>query len=238
MINTILFDLDGTLLGMDNNDFEKKYFSLLASKFEKHCSPEALYKNIWESTIHMVKNSDGVRLNQEIFFERFNTLIEREQQDLFLNGFNEFYDNEFDLVRDCTFRIENMINAVNKLKTKGYDIIVATNPLFPKVAINKRINWAGFSLKDFSYVTNFEICRFCKPNHKFYEDILKINNKKPEKCMMVGNDMLEDMVAKKLGISTYLVTDCVIKRDSPYTPDYSSDSLGFLQYIEGMPSVI
>ncbi|MEA4960461.1 HAD family hydrolase [Lutispora sp.] len=235
MINTVLFDLDGTLLGMDNNEFENKYFSLLGIKFGELCSPEDLYKNIWESTIHMVKNSDGVRFNQEIFFERFNALIKEEHRDFFLNGFNSFYDSEFDLVKDVTYRIDNMINAVSRLKCKGYDVIVATNPLFPKVAIDKRILWAGFLPDDFSYATNFEICRFCKPNPKFYEDILKIKGKKPKECLMVGNDMLEDMVAKKAGINTYLVTDCVIKRDSPYAPDYSSDSSEFLKYVDALP---
>lgn len=238
MINTVLFDLDGTLLGMDYNEFEKKYFSLLCNKFKKHCSPEETYKNIWQSTIHMVKNSDGIKLNQEMFFEKFNTFIKEEVKDIFLNGFNEFYDNEFDLVRDITFKMGNMINAVDKLKTKGYDVIVATNPLFPKVAIDKRVKWAGFSLEDFNYITNFEICRYCKPNPKFYDDVLEINNKKPEECLMVGNDMLEDMIAKKSDITTYLVTDCVIKRECPYAPDYSSDSSGFLKYAEQLPSLI
>lgn len=238
MMNTVLFDLDGTLLGMDYNDFEKRYFSLLGIKFQEHCSPEELYKNIWESTIHMVKNSDGIKLNHEIFFDKFNSLIKEEQKDSFLNGFNDFYDNEFDLVKDTTFKMESMVKAVNELKVKGYDVIVATNPLFPKVAIDKRVEWAGFSLHDFSYVTNFEVCRFCKPNPKFYEDILKINNKRPEECLMVGNDMLEDMIAKKLGMSTYLVTDCIIKRDCHYTPDYTSDSSGFLRYTEELPSIM
>lgn len=238
MIDTVLFDLDGTLLGMDYKEFENIYFSLLGTKFEKYCSPKELYNNIWESTIYMIKNSDGVRLNQDIFFEKFNQLIREEHRDLYIAGFNEFYEKEFDLVKDATYRMENMIKAVNILKSKGYDVIIATNPLFPKFAIDKRIQWAGLNLDDFSYVTNFEICRFCKPNPKFYEDILKLNNKKPENCLMVGNDMLEDMIAKMLGITTYLITDCIIERESPYAPDYTSDSAGFLEFVATLPSIV
>lgn len=238
MLDTVLFDLDGTLLGMDFKEFENRYFYLLGEKFREYCSPEELYKIIWESTVYMIKNSDGIRFNQEIFFEKFNQLIKEEHRDLFINGFDEFYDKEFDLIKECTYKMENMVKAVNVLKEKGYDIIVATNPLFPKVAIDKRIIWSGLSLEDFSYITNFEICRYCKPNPKFYEDILEIKNKKPENCLMVGNDMLEDVVAKALGITTYLITDCLLEKDSPYYPDYTSDSAGFLKFVDALPRIL
>jgi len=238
MLDTVLFDLDGTLLGMDFKEFENRYFYLLGEKFREYCSPEELYKIIWESTVYMIKNSDGIRFNQEIFFEKFNQLIKEEHRDLFINGFDEFYAKEFDLIKECTYKMENMVKAVNVLKEKGYDIIVATNPLFPKVAIDKRIIWSGLSLEDFSYITNFEICRYCKPNPKFYEDILKIRNKKPENCLMVGNDMLEDVVAKALDITTYLITDCLLEKDSPYYPDYTSDSAGFLKFVDALPRIL
>ena len=32
----------------------------------------------------------------------------------------------------------------------------------------------------------------------------------PSKCLMVGNDFTEDLAAAKLGMETYLVTDCLI----------------------------
>lgn len=238
MIDTVLFDLDGTLLGMDYKEFEDRYFYLIGAKFQKYCSPKELYNNIWEATIYMIKNSDGVRLNKDLFFEKFNQLIREEYRDLFITGFDEFYEKEFDMAKDVTYRMENMVKAVNMLKSKGYDVIIATNPLFPKIAIDKRIQWAGFNLDEFSYVTNFEVCKFCKPNPKFYEDILKLNNKKPENCLMVGNDMLEDMIAKALGITTYLVTDCILERECPYAPDYTSDSAGFLEFVNTLPSII
>lgn len=237
MINTVLFDLDGTLLGMKDRDFEERYFYSLAKKFSKYNKPNELYKIIWDATIYMVRNTDGTRLNQERFFERFNDLIKPEYIDIYYNGFIEFYDKEFDHVKDATFEMKHMLEAVKILKEKGYDVLIATNPLFPEVAITKRIYWAGLSPKDFSHITNFEICRYCKPNPEFYQEILDTIGKKPEQCLMVGNDMLEDMVAKKIGISTYLVKDCIIERDITIDPDFISESIGFLRFVEELPII-
>ena len=237
MINTILFDLDGTLLGMKDKDFEERYFYFVAKKFSKYNKPDELYRIIWDATIYMVKNTDGTRLNQDRFFEKFNSLIKPEYIDIYYDGFMEFYNNEFDFVKDATFEMRHMIEAVKILKEKGYEISVATNPLFPEVAITKRIYWAGFLPEDFGYITNFEICRYCKPNTEFYREILDTIGKKPEQCLMVGNDMLEDMIAKEVGISSYLVKDCIIERDIAIRPDYVSESIGFLKFVNELPII-
>lgn len=237
MINTVLFDLDGTLLGMNNKEFEEKYFYALSKKFSDYNKPDELFKIIWDATNYMTKNTDGTKLNQERFFERFNSLIKSEHKDIYYDGFMEFYNKEFDCVKDVTFEMKYMIKAVKTLKDKGYDVLIATNPLFPEIAINKRVYWAGFSPKDFSYITNFEICRYCKPYQEFYEDILQFIDKKPEQCLMVGNDMLEDMIAKRIGISTYLVKDCLIEGDIIIQPDFQSGSDGFLRFVEELPII-
>ena len=36
---------------------------------------------------------------------------------------------------------------------------------------------------------------------------------KAEECLMVGNDVREDMVAQELGMQVFLLTDCLINRD-------------------------
>ena len=35
---------------------------------------------------------------------------------------------------------------------------------------------------------------------------------KPEECLMVGNDVSEDMVTEQLGMKTFLLTDCLINK--------------------------
>ena len=66
-IDTVLFDLDGTLLPMDNDAFTKGYFKLLAAAMMLHgYEPQKLVDSIWAGTAAMVKN-DGSRTNEEAF---------------------------------------------------------------------------------------------------------------------------------------------------------------------------
>ena len=63
-LTTILFDLDGTLLPMDNDAFTKGYFKLLAARLAPlGYEPAKLVDSIWAGTAAMVKN-DGSQNNE------------------------------------------------------------------------------------------------------------------------------------------------------------------------------
>ena len=36
----------------------------------------------------------------------------------------------------------------------------------------------------------------------------------PEECLMVGNDVSEDMIAETLGMKVFLLTDCLINKEN------------------------
>ena len=103
---------------------------------------------------------------------------------------------------------------MEKLKQLGLKIIIATNPFFPKIATHQRITWAGLNPNDFALVTTYENSRFCKPNLAYYQDILDKFGLKADECIMVGNDMGEDMIAQKLGLKVFLLTDQLINDDN------------------------
>ena len=49
---------------------------------------------------------------------------------------------------------------------------------------------------------------------KYYEELLQKLDLKPEECIMVGNDVDEDMVpTEKLGMKVFLLTDCLINKN-------------------------
>ena len=96
------------------------------------------------------------------------------------------------------------------LKAEGIRVALATNPIFPAVATESRIRWAGLSPEDFELYTTYENIGYCKPNLDYYREILRRLNLTAEDCMMVGNDVCEDMVAAQLGMEAFLLTDCVI----------------------------
>ena len=93
-IKVILFDLDGTLLPMDQDTFVKTYFGLLAKKMASYgYEPDKLIEAVWTGTSAMVKN-DGSKSNEEAFWERFAQIYgDKVKEDIPL--FDEFYRKEF-----------------------------------------------------------------------------------------------------------------------------------------------
>ena len=226
-INTILFDLDGTLLPMDEEKFVNVYFKMLAAKLVPYgYEPQQLINAILAGIEAMIKN-DGSQLNEDAFWKRFVDIYgDKVLADKPV--FEDFYKNEFQDARSfCGFN-PKAAETVRLLKDKGYRVVLATNPLFPSIATESRIRWAGLEPSEFDLYTTYENTSYCKPNLDYYRDILKRINCRPEECLMVGNDMGEDMVVEALGMQVFLLTDCLIntqKKDITAYPHGSFEQL-------------
>jgi FMN phosphatase YigB (HAD superfamily) len=235
-MNTILFDLDGTLLPMDTDEFTKIYFTEMAIYLSDLIDGKTLAKNIWASTEAMVKSLD-FKTNEEVFLEDFATRIDTDIN-IYKERFYSFYDSGFLNAKKAVYENEHIKTSVALLKKKGYQLVIATNPLFPLKAILHRISWAGLNADDFVYISSYEKNHYCKPQIKFYEEILKDIGKNPSDCMMVGNDVEEDMVAGNLGIETYLITDNLLQRSADEAKaDHKGSYEDFYKFAEKLPSL-
>ena len=210
-IKTVLFDLDGTLLPMDQDLFVKTYFKRLAAKLAPYgYEPSKLIEAIWTGTAAMVRNN-GRQTNENTFWNAFTDIFGQQALE-HLPVFEDFYANEFQSVQDVCGHTPHAAEVIALVKERGFRVALATNPIFPAIATESRIRWAGLSTGDFELYTTYENSRFCKPNPAYYEDILEQLGVKPEECLMVGNDVGEDMVARKLGMQVFLLTDCLINK--------------------------
>lgn len=219
-ITTILFDLDGTLLPMDQDTFVKAYFGGLAKKLAPHgYKPDELINTVWAGTAAMVKN-DGSHTNEIAFWKRFVSVYGEEAARRDYPLFEAFYRENFDEVAKVCGYDPCARQVIDFLKEKGIRRVLATNPLFPSVATEKRMAWAGLSPTDFEYFTTYENSRFCKPNPAYYRDVLEKIGCVPEECAMVGNDVGEDMIAKDLGMQVFLLTDCIINKNNVSVDGY------------------
>lgn len=162
-INTILFDLDGTLLPMDQEKFVNVYFKMLAAKLVPYgYEPQQLINAILAGIEAMIKN-DGSQLNEDAFWKRFVDIYgDKVLADKPV--FEDFYKNEFQDARSfCGFN-PKAAETVRLLKDKGYRVVLATNPLFPSIATESRIRWAGLEPSEFDLYTTYENTSYCKPN--------------------------------------------------------------------------
>ena len=147
--------------------------------------------------------------------------------------FDEYYRKDFGAVRSVCGFTEDASKLVRRLRSMGITVILATNPLFPAVATNQRIKWAGLTPEDFALVTTFENASYCKPNLKYYEAILTQFGLDPKDCLMVGNDVSDDMPARELGMQVFLLTDCLINLNSTDISVYPHGSFAELNtYID------
>ena len=171
-ITTILFDLDGTLLPMDNDEFTKGYFKLLVKKLAPYgYEPQKLIDGIWSGTAAMVKNN-GTKTNEQAFWEKFSEVFgEKALADKPL--FDEFYEKEFQNAKEiCGYNPKAAI-AVHTIKEMEFQIALATNPIFPSTATESRIRWAGFEPNDFELYTTYENIGYCKPNPEYYKELAR-----------------------------------------------------------------
>lgn len=206
-MKAILFDLDGTLLPLDEKLFVDIYFTELSKVFsEYNIESNKLVEAIWSATHEIIKN-DGKRTNEEAFWEKFKSIINIDLLNI-KEVLEKFYANEFfTKLKKCSTENNLAKVAVNLAKKNGRKVVLATNPVFPIDAL-VRLKWTGLDIDDFDYVTHYSNSSFSKPNPKYYLDLCKKLGVEPKECLMIGNDERQDIfAASSAGMNCYLVTD-------------------------------
>ena len=236
-IRHILFDLDGTLLPMVQEEFVRYYMPLLAKAYLEEgirVDPKELIGAVWSGYEAMVKN-DGTRTNREAFWSHMEGKlpVPRERaEEIALR----FYAGDFNQAVCTTKPTELSDRIVKTAKAKGLETYLATNPVFPRCATMNRIRWAGLDAADFRTVTTYEDCVYCKPNPDYFKEILEEFHLDPAECLMVGNDVEEDLSIRALGVRTFLVTDTMENRKNlPADPDESGSLADLLEFVENIP---
>ncbi len=231
-IKAVLFDLDGTLLPMDMDIFTNAYFKGICKKVEPlGYEPEKLVKSIWKGTGAMIKNS-GKSSNEAVFWETFKTIYPNMKQED-MDAFDEFYRDDFDNIKEVCGFTGKASALIKHLRKKGLKICLATNPIFPATATEARIRWAGLEPQDFEFYTTYENSSFSKPNPQYFKEVAQKLNVMPQECLMVGNDVSDDLPAEKIGMKVFLLTDCLINKENVDISCYPNGSFEqLIEYIE------
>lgn len=237
MIDTVMFDLDGTLLPFDTDKMIMDYFKAISKKISAYFEPSFFQNALYTACMDMINNLDPDKTNEEAFFDSFLKKVPYPKEKL-MTIFNDFYENDYRNLGLGICGNEYVKMAVDLLKEKGYDIVLATNPIFPDKAIKERLRWAGLDHTYFSFITSYEVMHYCKPYIEYYKEIVDKLDKNPQSCIMIGNDVEEDLISSSIGFKTFLVDDFMINRSSK---DISSIEHGnyknMYEYIKRLPVV-
>lgn len=205
MIKAILFDLDGTLLPNDEGAFGKLYFSALTRKMTKYgYDPDRFILGMQSGAKAMILNN-GEETNETVFKRAFNKVNDRDinkDEDLII----DFYNNEY---KECYPALGKDIDTEECLKEcrrKGLKVILASNPLFPRIAYLNRAIYNNLLEEYFDEITSYDLYHYAKPNPKYFQEILDRNNLHKEEVLFFGNDEEHDIKpAEEAGIKSYLV---------------------------------
>ena len=204
---TLLVDLDNTLLANEMAEFLPVYLNSLSKIFPRW-SREEFVKDLMAATQGMIRKDLPEATLEQAFDQVFYPSLGIDKVSMG-SDLNRFYMNEFGDLGYLTQRRPEAIELVKHAFSEQWDVVVATNPIFPKIAIQKRLSWAGFAKSTpFKFITSFEDFHFAKPNPAYYAEILALLGCPDQPALMVGDSLEDDILpASKLGISGYLVTN-------------------------------
>jgi len=236
MIRVILFDLDGTLLDNDMDAFLRPYFKALSAKISPLVAPDRLIQQVLASTQVMIRSAHPARTNEEVFAEDFFRKIGRPREEL-MPVFNEFYEKEFVSLKKYVQTLPEAREVVGAAVERGYAVVIATSPVFPLRAVEHRLEWAGVADFPYALITSYENMHFCKPHPGYYLEIAGRIGRRPEECVMVGNDPEADIApAAKAGMRTFCVDHRGNKDVLPVATDARGTLDDFRRLLESWPS--
>jgi HAD superfamily hydrolase (TIGR01549 family) len=235
MFEAVLFDLDGTLLDIDMEFFLTKYFHEIAQMAVlSGCSDhKRLINQILSSTEVMIRDTNPKTRNEETFMKDFIKHLEADEMQM-RDFFDNFYNTGFPRLQQYCKPFGGVPEMMADIFRTGIKVVIATNSVFPYQAIQTRLNWAGIGEFPYELITCYENMHYCKPNIHYYQEIIENIGIEPSACLMVGNDVSEDMVAGEIGIKTFLVEDRLIDKGNSYMPDWRGSLQEFFQFMENI----
>lgn len=205
MHQAILFDLDDTLLSTNMGAFLPAYLHGLAASVSNLIDPKEFTEKLLASTMVMGQPHDPALTNQQVFEADFFPRIGISAEVL-SPIFDRFYANGYGSLRTLTVPRPEAPLAIEAAVSRGLDVVIATQPVFPATAIRQRMEWAGVAGFPFRLVTSYETMHACKPQPDYFREVAARIGIKPSLCMMVGNDTKQDIVpAAEAGMTTWLV---------------------------------
>jgi len=207
MSRAVLLDLDDTLLGNPGDTFTEQYLALLARFMRERLGVDDLIPLMIEGIRAVFEHRDPLVTNWQAFFDAFEQGLPVPRAE-FDAAVADFYADVYPALRGGTTLRPAARQLVTWLHDHGHTVAVATNPFFPRVAVEQRLTWADCTVGDypFALVTTLENMHFAKPNPAYYEEILARIGAEARGSLMVGDDWARDILpARQTGLNTFWI---------------------------------
>jgi FMN phosphatase YigB (HAD superfamily) len=213
----LLFDLDDTLLDSNIESLVPVYFQKLAAHLADIVPPGQMLPELMRSTMAMYRNSRVDQTLEEVFSAEFYPALGTTRETM-ADQIEQFYDEIFPSLQPLTRPRPEAISLVDWALSRGWDISVATDPLFPRKAILHRLRWAQLAPENYPYrlISDFQTFHFAKASVSYFEEFLgHLGWDGESPLLMVGDSIERDVIpARQAGIPVFW-----LKSDGQVSPD-------------------
>ena len=208
MTFNLLLDLDDTLLDSNIDALIPVYFQKLAAYMANVVPPEKFIRELARGTQVMYASTRMDRTLEQIFSENFYPALDLPQADL-AAAIDKFYDDIFPTLEPLTKPRPEAIALVEWAFSQGWNVAVATDPLFPRKAILHRLRWAGLAPENhpFTLIPDFQTFHFAKASVAYFPEFLARMGWTDGPLLMVGDSLERDILpAKEAGIPAFMLS--------------------------------
>ncbi len=231
-IEAVFFDLDGTLVEVDMHRFVPVYLHRLTEQMRELVEPARAIRAMHHAVAAMFANQDIGKTLETLLLEVLHDKLAITPQQ-YRECLKQFLRDDLDGLRPLVAGHALSSRLINAARARGWQVILATNPIFPRAVVDARVEWGGLDGDRFHHVTAYETDHFCKPNPEFFRENLALLEVEAERCLMVGNDTLHDLSASQVGMQTCLLTPwCIRRPGARYRPDWQGRHEELLAMIE------
>ena len=231
-----LIDLDGTLLPMDTAAFMRAFLAHVGQccAAALGMAPAELSDKMGQAVSAMVNGSNPHSSNADSFWAGFERVSGKDRP-LAESILAQYYQGEFSALRSLCGQQPLAGALLRGLAEQGYELVLATNPIFPRIAIEKRLRWAGIAPEEFVLISHYENCHSAKPDQAYYLELLHERRATPRATLMIGNHVFDDILpANNVGMRCYFLTDCAINPHSCPRHVARGDFRMLLRWVEAL----
>jgi len=136
-MKALLIDYDGTLALVDEDEFAEAYFFSLNVFMVEQYRIALDHFEILDCVAQITRCADGTTNNYDRFLKCLSNKFERFD---WKSVFESFYaSEEFDGLRELVRPNDKALELFKRAKESGLVVVLATNPIFPKSATEKRL---------------------------------------------------------------------------------------------------
>ena len=210
-IDTLLFDLDGTLVDQFQPFSSLQFTWLVVRRFAGLAPPRAIVR-AGHAAVAALQAHGTDRPNFEVRVETFAREAGGAPAEA-ARRVVRLADEDF---RAMGWRFRPVPGAratIERAKALGFRVVLATNPTVPLPMTRHRLAWAGLADVEWDLLTHPEACTRTKPDPAYYAELLGKLGTTADRCLMIGNDPRKDLPAMALGIRTFILDRPMSRKD-------------------------